>query len=109
MGETQYSQLPKEIESIQNRIMVSGMPKMQRAVDWQSIINDLDSAQQNSAQQNVAPDFQRAYMALQRIRSYNFERQDYLDAYLLDVARFGLGEIDFDPNPVEYGLSANGE
>lgn len=104
MGETQKSQLPVEIEIIQNRIMVAGMPKMQRTVDWQSIINDLDSAQQN-----FAPDFQRAYMALQRIRSYNFERRDYLDAYLLDVARFGLGEIDFDPNPVEYGLSANGE
>lgn len=42
--------------------------------------------------------------ALKILKEFNYIRND-TEAYLYDVIKWGLGEVDEQPNPDEYGLS----
>ena len=45
----------------------------------------------------------KATTALEEIQNYNGLRND-LDAYLYEIAEWGLGLREYAPNPDDYGL-----
>ena len=50
----------------------------------------------------------RMRMALLEINQYNNINND-LQAYLFDVAKWGMGEIESKPIPTDYGIRGNAE
>ena len=67
----------------------------------------LQLAQQNSdlvgGLGELARAFLRAHAALQEINRYNRMHND-LEAYLFEIAKWGMGETEEHPKPESFGL-----
>ena len=51
----------------------------------------------------LARAFLRAYKALEIINQYNHINND-LQAYLFDLGEWGMGKIEHEPSPADFGL-----